>query len=141
MSSDLTDAHLEYWIAEFEERMDSSDKVRATKEFWEAWESLIDEVRRSRAAQKTTEEFAWLIEAPGQNYLGTREVGYYPEFFWTDDHTKAIRFFSKEQADGVMMAVRRMEPKLWAFAVNLTDARPTEHGWISAPSAPEGGGS
>lgn len=77
-------------------------------------------------------EFAWLIEAPGPRYLGTREIGHYPEFFWTDDTNAATRFMAAWQADGVMMAVRRMEPALFAFAVNLGDARPTEHGYLEA---------
>lgn len=75
-------------------------------------------------------QFIWLIEAPGQNYLGTREIGHFPQFYWTSDANKALRFMSKEQADGVMMAVRRLEPSLWAFAVNLGDAWPREHGWL-----------
>lgn len=78
--------------------------------------------------------FAWVIEAPGQNYLGTREIGHHPEFYWTPDHAKATRFISKAQADGVMMAVRRMKPALWAFAANLGEARPVEHGWLATPS-------
>lgn len=82
-------------------------------------------------------DFAWLIEAPGQNYLGTREIAYYPEFHWTKDHNAALRFISKEQADGVMMVVRRVCPELFAFAVNLGDARPVEHGWIAAKPTPE----
>jgi hypothetical protein len=85
-------------------------------------------------------DFAWLIEAPGQNYLEAREIGHYPEFVWTTDHTRALRFYSKDQADKVMMAVRRLDPKLWAFAVNLGEAWPVEHGWLPdgalAPLAP-----
>lgn len=76
-------------------------------------------------------DFAWLIEAPGQNYLATREIGHHPEFFWSRDHARAVRFISAEQAYGVMMAVRRMEPALWAFAANLGEARPVEHGWAT----------
>lgn len=75
-------------------------------------------------------DFGWLIEAPGARYLGTREIGHFPEFFWTTDHALATRFLSEQQADGVMMAVRRMDPALFAFAVNLGDARPVEHGWL-----------
>jgi hypothetical protein len=75
-------------------------------------------------------DFSWLIEAPGQNYLATREIGHDPRFFWTNDHAKAIRFISKEQADGVMMAVRQLAPELWAFAMNLGEARPVEHAWL-----------
>ena len=77
------------------------------------------------------EHFAWLIEAPGQNYLGTWEIGYAPRFRWTTDHGKALRFFSKEQAEGVMRAVRALDPDLWSFARNLGEARPVEHGWFS----------
>jgi hypothetical protein len=73
--------------------------------------------------------FSWLIEAPGQNYLGTRDIGHYPEFYWTNNPHKATRFHSQAQADGVMMAVRQAVPDLWAFAVNLGEARPVEHGW------------
>lgn len=75
-------------------------------------------------------DFAWLIEAPGARYLGTRDIGHYPEFYWTTDAAKATRFMSSIQADGVMMAVRRLAPELWAFAANLGEARPTEHGWL-----------
>lgn len=78
----------------------------------------------------TTAMFAWLIEAPGPNYLGTRDFGHYPEFYWTRDHTKATRFCSKAQADGVMMAVRQLSPALFAFAISLGEALPVEHGWV-----------
>ena len=77
----------------------------------------------------SADEYAWLIEAPGQNYLAARKLAGY-EFHWTVDHNKALRFFSKEQADLVMMAVRQLAPSLFAFAVNLGDARPVEHAWI-----------
>jgi hypothetical protein len=76
-------------------------------------------------------DFAWLIEAPGPHYLGTRTLGVH-EFFWTTDASRAVRFVSREAADGVMMAVRHMAPALFAFAVTLGDARPVEHGWIAA---------
>lgn len=75
-------------------------------------------------------DFAWLVEAPGQNYLGVREIGHHPEFYWTRDANKALRFWTKEQADLTAMAVRRMEPKLWGFAVTLGEAWPREHGWL-----------
>ncbi len=80
-------------------------------------------------------DFSWLIEAPGPYYLGARKVGRY-EFFWTDNPSRATRFMSAEQADGVMMAVRELKPDMFAFAVNLRDARPIEHGWVSDDSAP-----
>lgn len=81
-------------------------------------------------------DFAWVIEAPGQHYLATRDIGHHPEFFWTKDHLRAVRFISAAQADGVMMAVRRMAPELWAFALNLGEAKPVEHGWLNALPQP-----
>lgn len=74
--------------------------------------------------------FSWLIEAPGQNYLGARRLGR-SEFYWTPDHAKALRFWSKEQADQTMMAVREATPALFAFAANLGDARPRQHCWLT----------
>ena len=74
-------------------------------------------------------QYGWLIEAPGQNYLAVRKLGEH-EFFWSKDHMQAIRFYSEQQADGVMMAVRSLAPAIFAFAVNLGDARPVEHGWM-----------
>ena len=84
------------------------------------------------------EAFAWLIEAPGARYLGTHEIGHDPRFFWTVDHTKALRFVSKDAADGAMMAIRALAPELWAFAVNLGEARPTEHAWINTTDSGDG---
>ena len=80
--------------------------------------------------------FCWLIEAPGQNYLGTRTIGHHPDFYWTREPEKAVRLFSEAQADGVMMAVRQAFPSLWAFAVNLGEARPVEHGWLAKGATP-----
>ncbi len=74
--------------------------------------------------------FAWLIEAPGPRYLGTREIGHRPEFHWFAEADKATRFFSKAQADGVAMAVRALNPDLWGFALTLGEAWPREHGFI-----------
>ena len=42
----------------------------------------------------------------------------------------AIRFYDAVQADGVMMALRRMDPDLFGFARTLGDARPVEHSWM-----------
>jgi hypothetical protein len=84
------------------------------------------------------EAFAWLIEAPGARYLGTREIGHDPRFFWTIEHSKALRFVSKDAADGAMMAIRALAPELWAFAVNLGEARPTEHAWVNTTGGPDG---
>lgn len=85
------------------------------------------------------EAFAWLIEAPGARYLGTHEIGHDPRFFWTTDHNKALRFMSKDAADGAMMAVRALAPELWAFAIPLGEARPMEHGWFNTTGGGDGG--
>ena len=76
--------------------------------------------------------FSWIIEAPGQNYLATREIAHQSEFFWTSDHARALRFISSQQADGVMMAVRLLAPRLWDFAAMLGEAKPVEHAWINS---------
>lgn len=73
--------------------------------------------------------FAWLIEAPGQNYLGVRELTGH-KFYWTKDHDAALRLSSEEQADGVMMAVRQLNPDLFGFAVTLGEAKPVKHNWL-----------
>lgn len=78
-------------------------------------------------------DFAWLIEAPGRRYLGTRRLGC-DEFYWTQDHAAATRFVSASQAHGVMMAVREIRPDLFAFEVSLGDARPIEHAWFPRPA-------
>lgn len=70
-------------------------------------------------------EVAWLIEAPGQNYLGVSTLGGEHRFHWTKDHAKALRFWTRMQADDVMMAVRALNPGLFAFAVNLGEASST----------------
>ena len=72
--------------------------------------------------------FAWMIEAPGPHYLRTRKVPG-PSFTWTKDPNEGLRFASKEQADGVLMAVRELEPELFDFEKNLGNAWPVEHGW------------
>ena len=81
-------------------------------------------------------DFAWLIEAPGTNYLGAREIGHLYDFYWTKDHNAALRFFNAKQADMVMMVAKRLCPELFAFAVNLGEARPVEHGWFAQPTPP-----
>jgi len=75
-------------------------------------------------------EFAWLIEAPGPNYLGVVSIGQQHSFCWRPDHAKATRFYSEEQADAMMMAIRRACPELFAFAVLLGEAKAVEHGWL-----------
>lgn len=65
--------------------------------------------------------YGWYIEAPGPHWLGVRKLGV-DEFFWAKNQDAAIAFLTKEAADGVMMAVKRMAPELFAFAVPLGDA-------------------
>ena len=77
-------------------------------------------------------EFAWLIEAPGQRYLAVQCLRMSNSFEWSQDHNKAIRFYSKEQADATMMAVRQLAPDFFGFEKTIGDARPVEHGWINS---------
>lgn len=81
------------------------------------------------ADEKTA--FAWVMEAPGPHYLSAREIGGLTSFHWTADPNKALRFWSKEQADLTASAVRKLEPSLWSFAGALGEAWPREHGWIA----------
>lgn len=75
--------------------------------------------------------FAWLIEAPGPRYLSVRQLSSNPpDFFWTTHADKALRFWSKEQADLTASGVRALKPDLWGFALTLGEAWPREHGWI-----------
>jgi hypothetical protein len=76
------------------------------------------------------ETFAWLIEAPGQNYLRAVRIGR-DEFRWTKDRDEAIRFFNENQADQTMMVLRKLAPALFGFEATLGDAKATEHGWVS----------
>ena len=71
------------------------------------------------------DNYAWLIEAPGQHYLSVRETAGY-QFHWTNDYNMALRFYSKDQADLVMMAVREARPVLFNFENTLTNARPVD---------------
>lgn len=81
-------------------------------------------------------DFAWLIEAPGPNYLGVWQLGHNPpQFRWTSDANKALRFWSKEQADLTAGAVRALQPALWAFAGTLGEAWPREHVWLAKETA------
>lgn len=83
-------------------------------------------------------DFAWLIEAPGPRFLGARCIGGYHHFYWSSDANEGVRFVNREQADACMMSIRAAVPALFAFAVNLGDASPREHGWLSANPAEEG---
>ena len=54
----------------------------------------------------------YLIELPGQVYMATRKLACY-EFYWTEDPSKALRFFSHEQADTTAMAIRELHKDLF----------------------------
>lgn len=76
-------------------------------------------------------DFCWLIEAPGANYLSVRQLSTNPaDFVWTSDAAKALRFWSREQADLAAGAIRALHPELWGFALTLGEAWPREHAFI-----------
>lgn len=89
-------------------------------------------------------DFSWLIEAPGPRYLAVQRLGKSDNFEWSNDANKALRFFSQEQADALMMALRQLDRqydsfdnngklswgKLFAFEPTLGNAQPVEHGWV-----------
>lgn len=83
-----------------------------------------------RQTNENSNRFAWLIEAPGQQYLSARTRPW-PSFTWTKDHNAALRFQSQEQADSTMEAIRGLEPGLFGFRDTLGPARAVEHGWLS----------
>jgi hypothetical protein len=58
------------------------------------------------------------------------------DFIWTNDHNKALRFMSEEQAISLMDALRNMDRKLFGFDETLGPARATEHGWMGIPPGP-----
>lgn len=69
----------------------------------------------------------WLIEMQGPAYLAARHLGGY-EFYWTEQHNQAIRFYERSQADTVMMAIRQLRGDL--FPACLTRAPcAIEHSW------------
>jgi hypothetical protein len=89
----------------------------------------------SAAAKRPGEDMtAWLIEAPGLKYLATRFLGKY-EFHWTADRNAALKFYTEQQADMTMMAVRESEPHLFAFAALLGDAKPVAE-WLDGRGRP-----
>lgn len=75
-------------------------------------------------------EFTWLVEAPGPHYLSTRGGGSKSEFVWHKDANRALRFYTLEQADAVLCAIRKLQPDLFAFAANLHDPKPVQHGFL-----------
>lgn len=87
-------------------------------------------------------DFRWLIEAPGPRYLTYGRLRMSCNFVWTEDHNLALAFRSREQADGLMMAVRQMDRQingfdkgLFAFEATLGDAKAVEHGWMANDDA------
>ena len=87
-----------------------------------------------------TTQFCWMIEAPGPHYLRARVLSNCYDFCWTPNPHEGLRFYSKEQADVSMMAIRGLAPALFAFALTLGDARPVEHGFeLAAFDAAEKG--
>lgn len=70
----------------------------------------------------------WVIKAPGDFFLAIRNFGGTSSFFWKeDDRETFIRFYSEEQADQVMEAVRALNPELFQFARVLKDAQAVEY--------------
>ena len=80
-----------------------------------------------------THDYKWVIEAPGTRYLTVTRVGG-ESFHWTTEHLSAIRFESGDVADAVMMAIRYLEPNLFAFEDTLGNARAVEHAWLTIDS-------
>lgn len=81
----------------------------------------------------TEELTGWLIEAPGGQWLRAYTMGNNYWLKWTRDPNEALCFATKEQADLLRGAVRRMDPALFAFEHTLGKAWPTEHKWVSQP--------
>lgn len=83
-------------------------------------------------------EFAWLIEAPGQRYLAVQNLSSHSNFIWSQDHNEAIRFYTKEQATGVIEALRTFDriyqSGMFTFQDTLGPAQAVEHGWMGGPS-------
>lgn len=77
-------------------------------------------------------QFAWLIEAPGPCYLSAHPMGNDYYFRWTDDATKALRFYNEVQADLVMMAIRSLKRDLFVSAYTR-EPRPVQHGFVESP--------
>lgn len=89
-------------------------------------------------------DFRWLIEAPGPKYLAVQRLTASAEFEWTADHNKALAFRSEKQADDMMTALRQMDRlhdsyenngklswgKLFAFEPTLGNAKAVEHAWM-----------
>ncbi len=104
-------------------------KPRCSTECAEDFRRLQSEKTTLILAATRKSEFRWLIEAPGLRYLAARQITTSHNFYWTQDHDKALYFMSEAQADAVMMAVRQIAPELFGFALTLGDAKAVEHEW------------
>ena len=78
-------------------------------------------------------DYKWVIVAPGTRYLTVTRVGG-ESFHCITEHLSAILFESGDVADAVMMAIRYLEPNLFAFEDTLGNARAVEHGWLTIDS-------
>lgn len=102
-------------------------------------------VRAMINGMPSNSDFRWLIEAPGPRYLAVQRLSGSDNFEWTTDHNRALAFRTKEQADGLMAALRLMDRALtakinhgklswgdlFAFEPKLGNAKAVEHGWIA----------
>jgi hypothetical protein len=75
------------------------------------------------------QESWWLIEMQGPAYLAVRCLGGY-EFHWTDDVYAALRFWSREQADMTMFAIRQLRGDLFPTCLTRVPCA-VEHIWTS----------
>lgn len=82
-------------------------------------------------ARKPPSPFGWLIEIHSAAYLAVRCMGHQYDFYWTEDHAKALRFLDEDQADLTMMAIRAIRPDLFPAALPRAP-RPVEHKWLAA---------
>jgi hypothetical protein len=91
---------------------------------------LMAETAKREAAANISgnTQFAWLIETDGPYYIYADKIGGGARFGWTQDHSKAIRFARKCDADDALDALRETLPKLFDFPT-MQGAKPVEHGW------------
>lgn len=87
-------------------------------------------IERARLRERERrDDFRWLIEAPGPQYLAVQKLQVGCFFQWTKDHNAALAVRSKEQAEDLMMAVRSIKPEIFGFEPMLGAAQPVEHCW------------
>ena len=70
--------------------------------------------------------YDWVIEAPGNSYLGLYESSLYDSspsaFCWVKDSNEALRFSSLSQCRTALKALKAAIPALFAFGPLLGDA-------------------